>query len=177
MKRAALICIAVVFGYLLLRELSPPREIHTRISIAADSEQVWSVLVDGKAYPDWNPFIRRLDGAIAVDRRIAITLTSRRGETIRFTPVVTRVLPGRELRWLGRLVMPGVFDGEHYFLLLPSAGGRTLLIHGERFTGILPWMLGVERFREDFQAVNLALAARAEARARISKTTNSRGTL
>jgi hypothetical protein len=168
MKRGVYICAAAAFGYLLLWRLSPPQEIHTRIWIAADSEQVWSVLVDGRAYPDWNPFIRRLDGTIAVDRRIAITLTSRRGETIRFSPIVTRMLPGRELRWLGRLAMPGLLDGEHYFLLSPLTGGRTLLTHGERFTGILPWMLGVETFREDFEALNHALAARAEARARKS---------
>ena len=34
-----------------------------------------------------------------------------------FKPVLLTVKPARELRWRGSLVLPGVFDGEHSFLL------------------------------------------------------------
>jgi hypothetical protein len=149
-------------GYVLLWWLSPAREISTRIEIGATSEQVWSVLIDGKAYPDWNPFIRRLDGKIAPGRRLDIALAPKGHGSIHFSPIVTRFDPRRELCWLGRLPVPGLLDGEHYFLLAPTTDGRTMLVHGERFTGILPWIFGIEVFRQDFEAVNSALRARAE---------------
>ncbi len=44
---------------------------------------------------------------------------------------------GREFRWNGKLVLPGVFDGEHYFQLAADGAGSTVFTHGERFTGLL----------------------------------------
>ncbi len=32
-------------------------------------------------------------------------------------PTVLVAEPGRELRWLGRLLVPGLFDGEHRFTI------------------------------------------------------------
>ena len=49
--------------------------------------------------------------------------------------------PGRELRWLGRLTMPGVFDGEHRFTLTAIDGG-TDLVQSETFGGLLVPMAG-----------------------------------
>jgi len=32
-----------------------------------------------------------------------------------FRPTILKAEPERELRWLGRLLLPGLFDGEHVF--------------------------------------------------------------
>jgi hypothetical protein len=81
-----------------------------------------------------------------------------------FRPRVTVAEPGRELRWRGRLLMPYLFDGEHYFILDPAPGG-TRLRHGERFAGILVPLVPVTDFTNDFSAMNAALQVEAEARA------------
>lgn len=39
--------------------------IHTSIDIAAPPEKVWAALTDYERYPEWNPFMRRIEG----DRR------------------------------------------------------------------------------------------------------------
>ena len=39
------------------------KELRREVEIAAPAERVWSVLVDFDAYPDWNPFIRSIQGA------------------------------------------------------------------------------------------------------------------
>jgi uncharacterized protein YndB with AHSA1/START domain len=38
------------------------RELQTEIDIAAPAERVWRILTDFDAYPDWNPFIRKIQG-------------------------------------------------------------------------------------------------------------------
>ncbi|MXP00614.1 SRPBCC domain-containing protein [Altererythrobacter xixiisoli] len=142
--------------------MAPEREIVTSARIAAPPQRVWAVLSDGAAYPQWNPFITRFDGVLAPGRRVTMTLTPRTGQAMEISPQLVRVRPGRELRWRGELILPGVFDGEHYFILAPTDAGGTRLTHGERFSGMLPWLIGVERFRGDFEALNRALARRAE---------------
>ena len=37
-----------------------------------------------------------------------------------FRPTVLAVNPGRELRWRGQLLLPGIFAGEHSFLIEPT---------------------------------------------------------
>ena len=92
------------------------------------------------------------------------------GKGMTFRPRVLRAVPDQELRWLGRVVLPGIFDGEHFFKIEPlDQGRRTRLIHGERFTGLLVPLLrkNLDRgTREGFEAMNQALKARVEALSR-----------
>ena len=56
--------------------------------------------------------------------------------------------------------------GEHDFLLRPTASGGTLFSQGEHFSGALLWVFDPRELVPDFEAVNVALAARAERVAR-----------
>jgi hypothetical protein len=56
---------------------------------------------------------------------------------VTFRPKVLSAIPGRKLRWLGKLGFRGIVDGEHYFILTPNEDGTTHLDHGERFSGVL----------------------------------------
>jgi hypothetical protein len=78
-----------------------------------------------------------------------------------FKPKVLRADPGRELRWLGRLLIPGLFDGEHYFQMEPSDAG-TRFVHGEIFRGILIGMLDFAKTEAAFKALNEGLKRKAE---------------
>ena len=138
---------------------SPKPRIETEIFLPAPPDAVWSVLTDGARYKDWNPFIRAMSGKVEQGERLTNTMHPQGGKPMTFRPVVLVADPGRELRWLGRLGLPRIFDGEHYFLLTPEGTG-TCLVHGETFRGLLLWALSVTRFRDDFIAMNRALLAR-----------------
>ena len=43
----------------------------------------------------------------------------------------------KELRWIGSLGIPYIFDGEHVFRLEENSDSTTTLHHFERFRGIL----------------------------------------
>jgi hypothetical protein len=135
--------------------------IETEIQIDAPPAAVWAVLTDGAAYPDWNPFIRSMKGTAAKGQRLENTMQPMGRKPMTFRPRVLVADPHRELRWLGRLPLPRLFDGEHYFLLEPQDTG-TRLIHGESFRGLLLWVMNPEQFRPSFRAMNQALKARVE---------------
>jgi hypothetical protein len=81
-----------------------------------------------------------------------------------FRPQVLAAIPGREIRWLGRLLIPRLFDGEHAFELADDAEGCRFR-QTEKFTGILvPHMPNrmFEATEQGFTAMNQALKRRAE---------------
>lgn len=139
-----------------------PRDgFETEIFIDALPERVWALLTDPVTHAEWNPMIADVQGRFTPGQRVRLTMRRPSGGTMRFRPRVLVADPGRELRWLGRLGLPRLFDGEHYFRLIPEAGG-TRLVHGERFRGLLLWAMDVRQFRAGFEAGNGALKALAE---------------
>lgn len=142
------------------------RDLQTRIDIDAAPEVVFAVLTDLDAYADWNPFITSSAGRVAVGERLVNRMEPPGGRAMTFKPKVTEVATGQVFEWLGRLGLPGLFDGRHRFELEPLPSGGTRLLHGETFTGVLaPLLLRSigDSTVEGFEAMNAALKARAEA--------------
>jgi hypothetical protein len=140
--------------------------ISTAVEIDAPAARVWGVLVDLPAYREWNPFIVEASGRVAVGERLALRMALPGRTPMSVTPHLLVVAPERELRWKGRLGVPGLFDGEHAFVLSTLADGRTRLDHSEQFAGLLlPIAKGMvyERTVQSFHALNAALAKRAAA--------------
>jgi hypothetical protein len=141
------------------------RTIEHAVDIQAPAAAVWHILTDTDRYEDWNPFMPRLSGRLAPGERL--TLTVRPGtRSMTFRPTVLAVEDGTLIRWRGRLVMPGVFDGEHELRLEPTPDGGTRFVQRETFTGLLvPMMPGVlADTATGFAAMNTALRDRAVAR-------------
>jgi hypothetical protein len=140
-------------------------EIQTRIEIDATPARVWGVLVDFPSHPEWNPFIRSIAGTAREGETLVVTVQPQGGKPMTFKPTVLIAEPDRQLRWRGRFLVPGLFDGEHYFALASLANGQTELVHGEKFSGLLVPMAKSSLdggTRAGFTAMNEALKARAE---------------
>lgn len=138
--------------------------LETRIHIRATAQQIWTVLMDFERYPQWNPFIRKLQGFAEPGQTLRVEVLPVGGQPMKFKPKVLVVQKAHELRWLGRFLFKGLFDGEHYFRL-ESVSDGVVFIHGENFRGLL-----VPLFRRmlqqqtlaGFSAMNEALRQRAE---------------
>jgi hypothetical protein len=142
-----------------------PTDLRTEILIDAPPARIWAILTDFAAYPDWNPFITSSVGTLAVGERLVIRLAPPGGKRVTFKPTITEVEAGRSFEWLGRLVLPGLFDGRHRFELLPNGDG-TRFLQTERFAGVLVPLMRRSldtHTRAGFEAMNNALKARAEA--------------
>ncbi|MFM0398244.1 SRPBCC family protein [Paraburkholderia aspalathi] len=136
------------------------------VLIARPPSDVWNVISDSAAYPDWNPFITRVDGDFREGATIRIVLGSG-SDSMVFKPTVLLVRPGQDLCWRGSVWIRGVFDGKHCIHLTAVPGG-THLEQTERFSGLLVGRLTkdvVEDTRQSFQAMNTAVKLRAESKA------------
>jgi len=132
------------------------------IEIEAPPEKVWDVLADLGSWAAWNPFIFQAEGEPVPGSKLTLRMRDTRGSEMTFTPTVQAAEAPRELRWLGRLYIPGVFDGEHRFALT-AAGEGTRLVQSEVFGGLLVPFLRkrlLERTGPQFEAMNNALAKR-----------------
>ena len=139
------------------------RTIQTEVTINATASKVWQVLTDFEAYPQWNPFIRQIDGAIQPGQQLIIELNLS-GRTMTFNPTVLFMQPERALRWLGRFSIPGIFDGEHSLNIEPLGANRVRFIQSETFRGILVPFSGaiLNDTEQSFQEMNQALREHAE---------------
>ena len=145
------------------------REIRTWIDIEASAEDVWSILVDFDAYPQWTDLFRFPVGHTDTGERLEVRIWSGRSKYMTFRPLLLVAREPEEFRWKGRLLFRGLFDGEHMFRIDETSEIAVRFEHAEIFTGFLvPWLwrdldtntrAGFERFNRD-------LKARAEKRAR-----------
>ena len=140
------------------------KRINTEIIINASAETVWNILTDLTAYPQWNPFIIKIEGTLKKGNRLRNTLKNG-SKTIVFKPIIQEVTPLVSFSWLGSLFVKGLFDGKHFFRIESVGPNQVKLIHGEDFSGILSSMIlkkiGADT-RENFVRMNQALKERAE---------------
>lgn len=113
------------------------KEIKTEIVIHATPAKVWSILTNFEAYPQWNPFIKSIEGTVTVGKRIVARIEPPNAKGMTFKPKVLTFETNKEFKWLGHLLVPGLFDGEHKFELIDNRNGTTTFIQSEKFNGIL----------------------------------------
>jgi hypothetical protein len=137
------------------------KTVSATIEIDASPEQVWAVLTDLAAYPQWNPVFPNASGQVAVGQRLAYRPPAGRGMTIR--PKVLAAQPGAELRWA--LSLPGIMGGEHSFTLT-AVGDGTRLVQSETFRGLLVPLSGkaIAAAQASYATLNQALKERVEQR-------------
>ena len=140
------------------------KELSTEIEFDATPQEVWDVLVDLPAYADWNPFMKKIQGEPKTGAKLEVRMEPEGERAMTFRPTVLTAEPGRELKWLGHLLVPGIFDGEHRWLIEETGSGRVRFTQSERFGGILVPLLW-KKLRDGgtakgFRAMNEALARR-----------------
>lgn len=142
------------------------RKIQTEILINASPQQVWEVLSDFGRYPAWNPFILYLSGQKTEGSHLKVIIRPPQMKAVTMRPRLIAWREASEIRWKGSLLLPGIFDGEHYFLLQKSGQNATRFMHGENFNGIIVGLLEkvISRTLQGFELMNQALKAESEKR-------------
>lgn len=141
------------------------KEIKTEILINATPEKVWSILTDFDNYPNWNPFIKSINGEVKVGNKIKAKIRQSESKEMTFKPKIITFETNKELRWLGHLLFAGLFDGEHKFELIDNGNGTTTFRQSEKFKGIFVPLLKKQldnNTKKGFEEMNRKLKELAE---------------
>lgn len=134
--------------------------ISTQIHINATPNQVWQVLTDVDLYPEWNPFVKSLEGVVKEGSYIKVSLPG-----MKIKPKVINFEKNNLFKWSGNLLFKGIFDGVHSFRLVDNDDGTTTFIHSEEFKGFLIPLLKKKlstEIKDGFEEMNRALKQRVE---------------
>jgi hypothetical protein len=102
--------------------------------IAAEPAAVWSVLVDGPGWAQWDSGVDAVDGRIAPGEKITIRSKVAPGRA--FPVRVTGYEPPRLLRFRGGMPL-GLFTGVRTYTLSADDAGGTAFHMREEYTGAL----------------------------------------
>lgn len=140
------------------------KRIHTQIEIDAPASRIWEMLTDFARYPEWNPFILEAQGIASPQEKLRVRIKAPTYKPVTFKPKVVVAADGKKLCWLGRLGIPGLFDGQHCFELETLPDGKVRFTQSEDISGILTPFMGnvLEQTRRGFEFMNEALKRRAE---------------
>lgn len=140
------------------------KEIKTETLIKGTPDKIWQMLVDFDKYPKWNPFVKQISGNLNEGKLLKVMVQPVDGKAMQFKPSVLNVEKNKELRWLGKFLFKGLFDGEHYFILTDNNDGTTTLVQGEKFSGILVGLFDkmLDKTEQGFMLMNEALKQQIE---------------
>lgn len=140
-------------------------EIYTDIEISSPAEKVWKILTNLNDYSNWNPFLVKAEGTIQKGAKITIHVQPPGLKTMVFNPTIVKKEDNRILAWEGKFILPGIFDGEHTFIIEELGNGSVRLIQKETYVGLaIPFMAKKlnQNTRSGFELMNQAVKKLAE---------------
>ena len=143
----------------------PRMTLTSEVVIFAPPARVWAVLSDFSAYPEWNAFIPKVTVTLEKGARLTVRIAPPGGVPMTLSPKVILLESGSRFTWRGRLFAPGVFDGEHDFVVATRDSYVTRFTQSETFKGILVPLFAPSLNRNvhaGFKQMNEALKRRAE---------------
>jgi len=140
------------------------KDIRTEIEIDAPADKVWRIISDFESFPSWNPFVVKVLGKAEEGATLNIEVQLPESRKLKFTPLVLKAEPNRELRWVGSMPL-GMFRGEHFYVIEPISENKIRFVHGEHFSGwlvALIWAMVGKQTEKGYVLMNEALKKRAE---------------
>jgi hypothetical protein len=140
----------------------PARASSTTTIVDAPREQVWRVVADFDAYPDWNPYLRRVEGRPEEGGTLQVRLEPPGGEAQDVSASVSIFRPPRKIRWQSHLLVPGLRDLEYEVIIEPLGADRSQVFQQARHEGLLSVFVDEEATRAGLLAMSRALETRVE---------------
>jgi hypothetical protein len=137
--------------------------VRTKIEINAPAQVVRDILFKFDDYPQWNPFILKVAGPVTEGSEVMVTVKPVGKPEISGKTTIVAVQPNR-LAWCGSLRVPGIFHGDHEFVIEALGANRTMLYQSERMSGLIIPFFDFKPTAAGFVAMNEALKKKAEAK-------------
>jgi hypothetical protein len=115
------------------------KEFKATAVIQRPAADIWPILTNTGAYPEWDPFCDKIDGTVALGAKLKAfsKLSPGRG----FKVKVTELAENQRMTWSGGMPF-GLFKGVRTFTLEETAPGTTTFTLHEVFSGPMLRMIG-----------------------------------
>ncbi len=153
--------------------LSGCKSVDAELTIAASPEEIWSVLMDGAHYGEWNPVLVQVEGEFREGAQLTYQMMTESGEAAEVEARVLELDPGRELNQAGGYW--GILTFDHHWILEPVEGGTRVTQH-EDYTGIGVLFFDPSWFEAAYARGNQALRDRVLAHSSPSDTSSGEET-
>jgi hypothetical protein len=146
--------------------------VQTGIEINAPAKAVRAVLFNIDDYPNWNPYLVKVDGTLAPGSQLYLTVKPVGGAEITANATVTSVTEN-QLSWNGTglsqlgsgpitLAVPGILSARHDFIIEELGPGKTFFHNDTNFSGSVIPFYDLKPIEAGMEAMNQALKKRAE---------------
>lgn len=137
------------------------RSFSTSTIIHSTPEAVWATLIDGSRWTDWNPTVVRVDGQIALGKKITVYTTANPERA--FPLKVSEFVPRKRMVWSGGIPL-GLFKGERTYTLTAQSDGNVEFTMAEAFSGLMAPLFtrSIPDLQPSFEEFAAALKKRAE---------------
>jgi hypothetical protein len=112
-------------------------EIKETVEVNEPIGKVWEFLTDFAAYPDWNPYIKKVTGEFKVNASLWVQIHYPFWPPIIVKLQVAAISPPYSFSWSGKFIFPGWLDGLFLVVLYPISPEKTRIAIKERLEGIL----------------------------------------
>jgi hypothetical protein len=146
--------------------------IETQIQINAPASAVRAVLFKYDDYPQWNPYIVKVDGPVTEGGQLYLTIhIAGRSDITGYAKVL--IATDNQVTWRGTglsqvasgpvtLPIPGILSAKHDFIIQEVGPDKTLVINNDRFSGADIPFQNFAPMEEGLKAMNEALKKRVE---------------
>ena len=138
------------------------KSVDAELSIPAPPDEIWSILMDGDGYGEWNPVLVHVEGEFRQGARLTYQMMTESGEATEVEARVVKLDPGKELNQAGGYW--GILTFDHHWILEPVDGGTRVTQH-EDYEGIGVLFFDPSWFEAAYGRGNRALRDRVMARA------------
>ena len=109
------------------------KSVDAQLTIPASPEKIWSILMDGDNYGEWNPVLVQVEGEFREGATLTYQMMTESGEAAEVEARVVKLDPRRELNQAGGYW--GILTFDHHWILESVEGGTRVTQH-EDYTGV-----------------------------------------
>jgi hypothetical protein len=126
--------------------ISNKHEVQTQITINTTAEKAWKVLTDFEKYPEWHPYISKIEGNLKKKSKIKVTYKKNNHEEGVFSAYIVENEANKNLSWGGSLGF--IFRAKHYYMIEPVGNDSIRFTQGEYWKGIFGGMYGKKIYKD-----------------------------
>jgi len=134
------------------------KEIKGSIMINVPAEKVWATITDCSSYPEWNPFVTRMDGEMKEGGVFDVVVSLPGRDDIKYRTTLMKMEKDKELRFKGKIMFQ--LSEEHSKFIEQIEENKCVFSQSIVFRGLLSYFaggvikdsqLGLNKMNEEFK--------------------------